>query len=126
MQHKQSISYFKEQSVRKVQDNKELYFVLKDILPMVSDNIDTKDCIKDLKRRNPELITQRDDLIKILPVATTKGIQKLKCANLESIIKILNFMRSSKIQQKTKILEARLQQTSNNYKTQEANNQENN
>ncbi len=92
----QKIAIFKQQEIRKVIYKKEWWFVIEDIVVALTDSIQPSGYIKDMRRRDEELAKGWGQIATPLPIKTAGGIQKLNCANTESIFRIIQSIPSPK------------------------------
>src|SRR3989338_1050951 len=87
---------FEEKEVRRTWDNGKWYFVIADIVQILTESKDVQGYIKDMRRRDPELSTGWGQIATPLSVDTKGGIQKMNCADLEGIFRIIQSISSPK------------------------------
>lgn len=90
------IAVFKGKQVRKTIHNNEWWFVVEDVVRVLTDSVQPAGYIKDMRRRDPELSKGWGQIATPLPVETTGGIQKVSCANTEGIFRIIQSIPSPK------------------------------
>jgi prophage antirepressor-like protein len=90
------IAVFKGKKVRKVLYNNEWWFVIIDIVSVLTDSVQPDGYIKDMRRRDPELAKGWGHIATPLVVPTEGGPQKLNCADTEGIFRIIQSIPSSK------------------------------
>ena len=87
---------FEEKEVRRTWYNEKWYFVITDIVQILTDSKDAQGYIKDMRRRDPELSTGWGQIATPLTVETKGGVQKMNCADLEGIFRIIQSIPSPK------------------------------
>src|SRR3989338_3866165 len=87
---------FEEKEVRRTWDNGKWYFVIADIVQILTESKDVQGYIKDMRRRDPELSTGWGQIATPLSIPTAGGPQKLNCANTEGIFRIIQSIPSPK------------------------------
>ena len=90
------IAIFKGKEVRKTLHNNEWWFVVSDIVQVLTDTPNTKDYIRKMRDRDAELSKGWGQIVTPLSVDTAGGIQKLNCANTEGIFRIIQSIPSPK------------------------------
>ena len=79
------IAVFKGIKVRKTIYNNEWWFVVEDVVVLLTDTVNAKDYIKKLRKRDKELAKGWGQIVTPLSIDTTGGPQKINCANTEGI-----------------------------------------
>jgi hypothetical protein len=92
----QSIAVFKNKNIRKIYHNNEWWFVVKDIVEVLVDTVDSSDYIKKMRSRDLELSKGWGQIVTPLSIETQGGKQKLNCANTEGIFRIIQSIPSPK------------------------------
>ncbi len=87
---------FEEKPVRSIEHNGELYFVVNDVLQILTDTADVKSYWKNLTRKDDELREGRGKIYTPLSVETEGGKQKMNCANTVGIFRIIMSISSPK------------------------------
>ncbi len=90
------IAVFKGKKVRKTIRNNEWWFVIEDVVWVLTDSKDPKQYIQRMKQRNPELKKGWVQIVHTLETITTGGKQKMLCANTEGIFRIIQSIPSPK------------------------------
>lgn len=93
---KTHIAVFKGKNIRKTIHNNEWWFVIIDVIEVLTDSIQAQGYLKDMKRRDPELAKGWGQIATPLLVQTPGGPQKLNCANTEGIFRIIQSIPSPK------------------------------
>lgn len=87
---------FENKKVRRVEYNGEWYFVVEDIVFILTQSLNVKDYIKKIRKRDSELQKGWGQIVTTLPLQTDGGKQKVNCANLEGCFRIIQSIPSSK------------------------------
>ena len=90
------IAIFKGKQIRKTLYNDEWWFVIEDVVAVLTDSVQPTGYIKDMRRRDPELSKGWGQIDTPLSVETGGGKQKINCANTEGIFRIIQSIPSSK------------------------------
>ena len=90
------IAIFQNKEVRKALHNDEWWFVITDIIFILTDSIDPNGYIKDMRRRDAELLKGWGQIATPLSIETIGGVQKLNCANTAGIFRIIQSIPSPK------------------------------
>ena len=90
------IAIFRGEKIRKTIHNKEWWFVVNDIVAVLTGSVQPDGYIKDMRRRDPELSKGWVQIAPPLLIKTAGGPQKLNCANTEGIFRIIQSIPSSK------------------------------
>lgn len=90
------IVLFKGRGIRKVIFNNEWYFVIVDVIAILTDSVQPDGYIKDMRRRDPELAKGWGQIATPLAIETAGGKQQLNCANTEGIFRIVQSIPSFK------------------------------
>ena len=91
-----SPTIFEEKEVRRVWHDEKWYFVITDIVQILTDSKDAQGYIKDMRRRDIELSTGWGQIATPLTIDTKGGAQKMNCADLEGIFRIIQSIPSPK------------------------------
>jgi hypothetical protein len=94
--HLTKIVVFKGKQVRKTIHNNEWWFVIEDVVSVLTDSVQPSGYIKDMRRRDPELSKGWGQIATPLLVETAGGSQKINCANTEGIFRIIQSIPSPK------------------------------
>lgn len=98
MVKKQEIKLFEEKTVRSVWDSEteEWYFVVVDVVEILTESTNPTDYIKKMKKRDPELAKGWGQIVTPLPIQTVGGKQRLNCATCEGLFRIIQSIPSPK------------------------------
>ena len=83
MKEKNTIILFQDQEVRRTWYQKEWWFVIRDVVFILTNSKDSKSYIKDMRRRDKELSNGWGQIATPLSIETSGGKQNLNCANPE-------------------------------------------
>ncbi|MBA3035782.1 MAG: Bro-N domain-containing protein [Desulfobacterium sp.] len=90
------IAVFKGKGIRKTLHNNEWWFVISDVVGVLTDSADPSGYIKDMRRRDNELSKGWGQIATPLSITTPGGKQKVNCANTEGIFRIIQSIPSPK------------------------------
>ncbi len=90
------LAIFRGRKIRRTIHNNKWWFVIVDIVAILTDSVQPEGYIKDMRRRDTELAKGWGQIATPLSVKTTGGIQKLNCANAEGIFRIIQSIPSAK------------------------------
>jgi DNA-damage-inducible protein D len=90
------IAIFKGKEIRKTIHENEWWFVIEDVVAVLTDSVQPSGYIKDMRRRDPELSKGWGQIATPLSVDTKGGKQKVNCANTEGIFRIVQSIPSPK------------------------------
>ncbi len=90
------IAFFKGKQVRKIFFNKEWWFVIVDVIEVLTDSVQPSGYIKDMRRRDEELDKGWGQIATPLVIQTLGGKQQINCANTEGIFRIIQSIPSPK------------------------------
>jgi hypothetical protein len=90
------IALFKGRKIRKTLHNNEWWFVVEDVVSVLTDSVNVKDYINKLRARDEELSKGYGQIVHTLEVPTEGGKQKMNCANTEGIFRIIQSIPSPK------------------------------
>ena len=91
---KSSIKLFQDKKIRSVwnEEEEQWYFVVEDVVEALTDSADPKQYVKRMKLRDPELAKGWVHFVPTLIVPTAGGKQKMKCANVKGLFRIIQFI----------------------------------
>lgn len=94
----EKIQLFESKKVRTlwVEEEDKWYFVLEDVIGILTESTDPKQYIKRMKLRDPELAKGWVQIVPLLSIQTDGGPQKMRCANLEGMFRIIQSIPSKK------------------------------
>jgi DNA-damage-inducible protein D len=90
------LAIFKKKEIRKIIHDGEWWFVIEDVVYALTDSVQPKGYIKDMKRRDEELFKGWGQIATPLEIQTSGGIQKLNCASTEGIFRLIQSIPSPK------------------------------
>jgi DNA-damage-inducible protein D len=90
------IALFKGKKIRKTIFNNEWWFVIIDVISVLTDSVQPDGYLKDMRRRDPELSKGWGQIATPLSIQTEGGKQMLNCANTEGIFRIIQSIPSLK------------------------------
>ncbi len=90
------IATFKGRQVRRTIHNNEWWFVIVDVVAVLTDSIQPEGYLKDMRRRDQELEKGWGQIATPLSIKTEGGLQKINCANPEGIFRIIQSIPSPK------------------------------
>ena len=88
MEKENKIVLFEEKKVRKLWHNNEWWFVVNDVVQILTESVDPAAYMRQLKRRDPELAQGALQNVTPLAVKTEGGKQKVNCANTKILLRI--------------------------------------
>ena len=98
MTKKEAIQLFEEKKVRTVWDDEQekWHFCVVDVVEVLTESKNPSDYIKKMKKRDPELAKGWGQIVTPLSVHTAGGKQRVNCATLEGIFRIIQSIPSPK------------------------------
>lgn len=90
------IAIFKGKQIRKTLHNDEWWFVIEDVVAVLTNSVQPAGYIKDMRRRDSELSKGWGQIATPLSVDTSGGKQKKNCANTEGAFRIIQSIPSPK------------------------------
>ncbi|MBI3509826.1 MAG: hypothetical protein HY064_04120 [Bacteroidetes bacterium] len=93
-----SIKLFESKQVRSVwnPEDEKWYFVVEDVILILTDSADPKQYIKRMRERDEEIAKGWVQIVPTLLVDTIGGKQNLNCANVKSLLRIIQSIPSPK------------------------------
>lgn len=91
-----TIALFRGKEIRKILHAGEWWFVLEDVVVVLSESTDPKQYIRKMRERDPELEKGWVQIVRTLAVDTKGGAQTMNCANTEGIFRIIQSIPSPK------------------------------
>jgi len=91
-----NIQLFENRQVRSTFFEGKWYFVVEDVVKILTDSVNPKDYIKKLKKRDPELAKGWGQFVPTLVVETSGGKQRMSCANVKGMLRIIQSIPSPK------------------------------
>ena len=96
MEQNNKIVLFQEKQIRRVWDNDQWWFVIEDVVQILTDSSNPKGYIRDMRRRDTQLSEGWGQIAHTLLIETKGGKQKMNCANTEGVFRILMSIPSPK------------------------------
>ncbi len=91
-----NIQLFENRRVRSTFFEGMWYFVVEDVVHILTDSVNPKDYVKKLKKRDPELAKGWGQFVPTLVVDTVGGKQRMSCANVKGMLRIIQSIPSPK------------------------------
>ena len=93
-----NIKLFQDKKIRSVWNGVEeqWYFVIEDVVEALTDSKDPKQYVKRMKKRDIELAKGWVQIVPTLVVQTAGGPQKMSCANVKGLLRIIQSIPSPK------------------------------
>lgn len=93
-----TVALFENDPVRRVWNEKEekWYFSIVDVVKALTDSVQPEGYIKDLRRRDAELSKGWGQIATPLNLQTKGGLQKVNCANVEGVLRLIQSIPSPK------------------------------
>ncbi len=95
MDSKEALVVFEEKKVRRIWNNDEWWFVLEDIVYVLTDSSDPKQYIQKMKQRDEPLAKGWIQIVHTLSLDTSGGKQKMNCVNTEGAFRIIQSIPST-------------------------------
>ena len=98
MTKQQAVQLFEEKKIRSVWDDEQekWYFSIADVVEVLTESINPTDYIKKMKKRDPLLAKGWGQIVTPLSIQTAGGRQRVNCATLEGIFRIIQSIPSPK------------------------------
>jgi len=96
MDSKDALVVFEGREIRHTWNNNEWWFVLEDIVQILTDSKDPKQYIQKMKKRDEPLAKGWVQIVHTLVVDTAGGKQKMNCVNTEGAFRIIQSIPSPK------------------------------
>ncbi|MBQ9502132.1 MAG: Bro-N domain-containing protein [Lentisphaeria bacterium] len=87
---------FQDKTIRRTLVNDEWFFSVVDVVAALTDSVNPSDYIKKLRRRDPLLAQGWGQIVTPLAVETAGGTQKVNCANVKGLFRIIQSIPSPK------------------------------
>ena len=98
MEQTNKLVIFQEKNVRRIWYNEEWFFVLEDVILVLTDSVDPKQYIKRMKSRDEALKQGWVQIVPTLTVETSGGKQRMNCSNTKGILRIIQSIPSLKVE----------------------------
>lgn len=96
MKQNNSIAIFQEKQIRRVQHQEEWYFVIIDVIQILTDSINPTDYLKKLRKRDSEINKGWGQIVTPLSVDTDGGKQRMNCINRQNLLRLIMSIPSPK------------------------------
>ena len=93
---KKSLVVFQDRTIRRTLYNDEWYFAVVDVVAVLTDSVNPTDYIKKIRRRDPILAQGWGQIVTPLSIETAGGAQKVNCANVKGLFRIIQSIPSPK------------------------------
>lgn len=93
---KKSLVVFQNKTIRRTLYNNEWYFAVVDVVSVLTDSVNPTDYIKKIRHRDPILAQEWGQIVTPLSIETAGGVQKLNCANVKGLFRIIQSVPSPK------------------------------
>ncbi|MDX2247445.1 MAG: Bro-N domain-containing protein [Bacteroidia bacterium] len=93
-----NLKLFESKQIRSVwnEADQKWYFVVEDVVAVLTDSNDPKQYVKKMRQRDPELAKGWVQIVPTLLVETAGGRQKMGCANDQGLLRIIQSIPSTK------------------------------
>ncbi len=96
MEESNALVVFQGKEIRRTRFNDEWWFVIEDIITVLTDSKDSKQYIQKMKQRDEELAKGWVQFVHTLSILTSGGAQNMNCVNTEGAFRIIQSIPSSK------------------------------
>jgi hypothetical protein len=96
MNEQDKIIVFQEKQIRRIWHNEEWWFVVEDVVSVLTESNDPKQYIRRMRSRDKQLSQGWVQFVLTLLVETPGGSQKMNCANTEAMFRIIQSIPSPK------------------------------
>ena len=98
MTKQQAVQLFEEKKIRSVWDDEQekWYFSVADVVEVLTESTNPTDYIKKMKKRDPMLAEGWGQIVTPLSLQTAGGKQRVNCASLEGVFRIIQSIPSPK------------------------------
>jgi prophage antirepressor-like protein len=96
MEEDKALVVFQNKKIRRIWHNKEWWFVLENIVSVLTDSRDAKQYIQRMKQRDEELAKGWVQIVHTLSIPTPGGSQNMNCATTQGIFRIIQSIPSTK------------------------------
>lgn len=96
MEEQSKIIVFEEKQIRRTWHSEEWWYVVEDVVAMLTDSADPKQYIRRMRSRDAQLSKGWVQIVLTLTVETPGGFQKMNCASTEGLFRIIQSIPSPK------------------------------
>ena len=93
---KNKLVVFQDKAIRRTWHNDEWFFAVVDVVAVLTDSVNPSDYIKKLRHRDPALSEGWGQIVTPLSIPTAGGVQKINCANIKGLFRIIQSIPSPK------------------------------
>ena len=93
---KNKLVVFQDKAIRRTWHNDEWFFAVVDVVAVLTDSVNPFDYIKKLRHRDPALSEGWGQIVTPLSIPTAGGVQKINCANIKGLFRIIQSIPSPK------------------------------
>jgi prophage antirepressor-like protein len=90
------IALFKGKAIRRTKYAERWWFVIEDVISVLTDSANPKDYISKMKQRDEPLSEGWGQIVRTLPIMTGGGKQEMNCSDTEGIFRIIQSIPSKK------------------------------
>ncbi|TAJ77232.1 MAG: phage antirepressor protein [Gallionellaceae bacterium] len=90
------LAVFQETTIRRTWHNEEWWFVVADVIAVLTDSVNPSDYIKKMRLRDKVLSQGWGQIVTPLRIDTEGGVQRLNCANTEGLFRLIQSIPSPK------------------------------
>lgn len=87
---------FEGDEIRRVSFDGEWFYSIEDVIKVLTDSVDPKGYIKDLRRRDVYISEGWGQIATPLPIKTKGGVQNINCSNTEGLLRLIQSVPSKK------------------------------
>ena len=87
---------FQNKRIRRTWHAGEWFFAIVDVVAVLTDSVNPSDYIKKIRSRDPILAQGWGQIVTPLPIETAGGLQKINCANVKGLFRIIQSIPSPK------------------------------
>ena len=91
-----ALAVFEGKSIRRIWHNDEWWFVIEDIVSVLTNSTDPKQYINKMRQRDEQLSQGWVQIVHTLPIDTSGGKQQMNCVNTEGAFRIIQSIPSLK------------------------------
>ena len=93
---KKSLVVFQNKAIRRTWYHDEWFFAVVDVVAVLTDSVNPSDYIKKIRHRDPVIAQGWGQIVTPLSVTTSGGMQKVNCANMKGMFRIIQSIPSPK------------------------------
>ena len=93
---KNRLVIFEGDEIRRVSVDGEWFYSIEDVIKVLTDSVDPKGYLKDLRRRDVYISEGWGQIATPLPIRTKGGVQNINCSNTEGLLRLIQSIPSKK------------------------------